>query len=110
MPPKLSQVYCIAFLSFPSVLICGSLFKGQDNPLCGGAVWNSPENARDNGSRQPGQIGIWPALEGALLSLGVSAPIQVSLPACPAPFGDSHREVLDLAGPRPNRYPQKAIV
>lgn len=105
MPPKLSQVYCIAFFFFcffSSVLICG-LFKGQDGPLCGGAVWNSPENAHDNGSRQPCQIGLWPALEGALLRLGVPAPIQVSLPPRPAPFGDSHREVLDLAGPRPNR-------
>lgn len=65
------------FFFFSSVLICG-LFKGQDNPLCGGAVWNSPENACDNGSRQPRQTGIRPALEGALLSLGVSVPIQVS--------------------------------
>lgn len=33
-----------------SLLICGRLLEGQDNTLCGGAVWNSPENARDNGS------------------------------------------------------------
>jgi hypothetical protein len=84
-----------------SAPLCGLVagFGGLGRSLHSGAVWDSPEKAHDNGSRQPHQMGIWPALEaeGAVLSLGVWRPSPTPLPVAAA----AGRSQASLGGPRP---------
>lgn len=103
IPPNLSQVSCIAFLfSSPQCCSVAAFLKARTIPRCGGAVWNAPENAHDNGSRgghaRLGSGQLWRERCSAWESPAQS---RVSLPPCPAPLGDSHRE--------PNRSQAKQV-
>lgn len=90
-------------LFLPSVLIYGSLFGGQDDPL-GRHLELSRKSLQQRQPWQPSQAGSRPASEGALLSLGVSTLVKVKPPSPPSSLLRSQARV---AGLRPNRYSSK---
>lgn len=89
-------------------VIWSQLSGGQDNLLHSGAVWNSPERAHDNGSRdRHARLELGQLWRGEVLSLGVSTPNegqgqgQTSLPSGFHLATPAGRSRANLGGPRP---------